>query len=181
MCLRRYSFILRFVLSYKTGGAKFDQAALAGTGTTEPLGIRNVSGITTGTGYNYAQAQAQVKNVANSNCIDENIKFLTTPALRETLSTRAQVLGTGTSVDRPVWQDNMLAGKAGYVSGNVPSAHVFCGDFSRLWLLAWNSGIMLESDPYQYFQSDTIVMKVSLYADVACVTPGAFAVGTGVT
>jgi hypothetical protein len=63
----------------------------------------------------------------------------------------------------------------------VPSGHLFCGDFSRLWVLAWNNGIALEANPYQYFKSEAVVVKVSLYCDVAVVTPGAFAVGTGIT
>jgi HK97 family phage major capsid protein len=59
-------------------GRELDKATLSGTGTDQPLGIRNTSGVTltTGTAFDHAAAQAMLKNVATANVNDENVRFL---------------------------------------------------------------------------------------------------------
>jgi hypothetical protein len=67
------------------------------------------------------------------------------------------------------------------VSGNVPAAHLFCGDFSQAWLFMWGAGIQLELNPFANFAADIVGMKVVWHADVAVVQPAAFHVSTGIT
>jgi HK97 family phage major capsid protein len=165
-------------------GAAIDSAMLSGTGTDAPVGILNTSGITltTGTAFNYGAAVTMVKNSASANVNDENIRFVAPPAVRELLAKRAAVVGTGTSVDLPVWRSDRLADKPAAVSANVPSGQVYCGDFSQCWLLTWGIGAMqVEINPYTNFRAGILGAKVVMHCDVAIVRPGAFAVGTGLT
>jgi HK97 family phage major capsid protein len=165
-------------------GAAIDQAMLAGTGANTPLGIRYTPGVTlsSGTAFNITAAHGMVADAAASNVIDTNLRFLSTPAARELLALRPVSLGTGTSIDAPVWRDDMLAGKPAFVSANCPSATIFCGDFSQCWLMMWGIGaLQLEINPFAHFASGLIGAKVVAHCDVVVARPLAFAVGTAIT
>ena len=162
-------------------GAAIDAAVIAGTSTdaTVPLGIRYASGITlsTGTSYDNAAAQAQVKAAATANVVDENIKFLGTPAVRELLAKRA-ANGTGSEY---LWSRDRLASKPAFVSGNVPASTILCGDFSHVVIPTWGPGLQVETDPFQVFAAGIVGMRVFASLDVAVTQPAAFAVSVSIT
>jgi hypothetical protein len=45
----------------------------------------------------------------------------------------------------------------------------------------WNSGIALETNPFQNFKADIVAVKASLYCDVVLATPGVAACSTGIS
>jgi hypothetical protein len=163
-------------------GREIDKAMLSGTGTDEPVGILNTVGITktTGTAFSHTNGQTMIKNAAAASVIDENIKALGAPTVRETLSLRG-LNGTGAEAGY-VWQNGKFcASVPAFVSANVPSGQLFVGDFAHTWLLMWNAGIQLEINPFAQFKSDIYGMKVVCHADVAVVQPAAYHVSTGIT
>ena len=159
-------------------GAELDKVMLAGSGTDQPLGVVNTVGITKtlGTSLTHANVQTMVKNSASANVNDENIRFLAPPAVRELLATRSIV---GTAAERYIWQGGAVADKPAFVSGNVPSAQLYTGDFTRTWLLMWSAGIQLEVNPFAAFKSDIVGVRVVAYADVAITQPAAYHVTAG--
>ncbi len=163
-------------------GAEMDRAMIGGTGTSQFGGIINTAGIgtlVTGTGFTHANAQGLLRVASAANVPDENIRFLSTPTIRETLSQRAT--GTGNEA-RYIWQENNIADKPAHVSTNCLSGALVCGDFSTVHLLLWAGGMRIEINPYTAgFLSDIIAMKASLYADCVVTQPQSFAIGTGVT
>ena len=161
-------------------GAALDTAALSGTGTSEPTGIDNWSGVTAtvGTGFDGAASQAMLKAVSDSNCNDDAVRFLGNGAGRELLAQRSV---DGTAAETFIWQNGMIASKPAAVSGNVGTDTLYCGDWSQLWLLLWGGGVQLEINPFENFQGNIISAKVTALADVAVVRPSAFAVSTGIT
>jgi HK97 family phage major capsid protein len=162
-------------------GAAIDAAAIAGTSadSSVPLGIRYTAGvtITTGTSYDNAAAQAQVKAAAAANAVDENIAFVGTPAVRELLAKRARN-GTGSEY---LWADDKLASKRAAVNSNTPASTLLCGDFSTLFLLFWGPGIQIEVNPFAAFQSLTVGVRVLASVDVAVTQPGVFSASVGIT
>ena len=154
---------------------------LSGTGTDEPLGVSGWSGITatTGTGFDNDASQAMLSAVASANVDDGQIKFLGSPTTRELLAKRG-LNGTGAEAGY-LWANNTLAGKPAYVSGNVGTASLFAADWSRLWLLLWGQGLMLEFDPYTQFQNSIIAGRAIVFADSVVTVPGGFACSTGIT
>ncbi len=160
-------------------GAKIDLAALQGTGTGEPLGLQNTTGvdIQDGTSYALATAHAQLAAVANANGNDEAVRFLATPDVRELLALRE----VGTSVPPFVWQDNMVAGKPAYVSTNVGTDTIIAGDFSQMAVLLWGGGLLVETNPYEKFQAGIVALRVIADCNVAVLQPGAFSIATSVS
>jgi HK97 family phage major capsid protein len=162
-------------------GAALDAALLAGTSTdsTVPLGIRYTSGVAVGTGTSFSNdtAQLMVKNASAANLVDENIRFLGAPAVRELLAKRASN-GTGSPY---LWHDDKLASKPAAVNANAPASTLFCGDFSTVLVPTWGEGLRVEVNPYAQFQSGIVALRVFLSADIAVTTPAGFDVRVGIT
>lgn len=162
-------------------GAAVDAAVLAGTSadSSVPLGIRYTTGVTvtTGTSYDNAAAQAQVKVAAAANLVDENIAFLGAPAVRELLAKRASN-GTGSPY---LWANDTLASKRAAVNGNTPASTLFCGDFSTVYLPTWGEGLQVEVNPYAQFAAAVVGLRVFASVDVAVTQPAGFAVAVGIT
>lgn len=161
-------------------GGLVDKSVYNGTGTDQPVGILNAAGVTltTGTAYDNAAAQAQVKVAAAANVQDINIRAVGAPAVRELLAKRASN-GTGSPY---LWSGGMLANTVpAVVSGNAPASTVIVGDFTTIVLPFWGDGLQLEVNPYAQFQAGIVGFRVLPLFDVAVTQPAAFAVSTGLT
>jgi HK97 family phage major capsid protein len=159
-------------------GAAIDAAALVGTGTTQPTGIRNVAGVTVTAGASLANSaiQTMARVVLAGNAAESTTRFLGAPTVRELLGNRA-ANGTGS---RYLWDGTNLAGYEAYTSGNVPAAHLFCGGWENLVIPMWG-GLTLESDPYTNFRSGITGVRAIAACDVGVLQPSCFAVSTAIT
>ncbi len=165
----------------RTVGTALDQAVINGSGASgQPLGILSAAGVQTqsGTALN-AGVFAMKRKSAEANADDARISFLSTPAVRELLETRERATGGG----RFVWDGETVADRAAYVSTDVPTASMLCGDFGTVYVGIWGEGFVLEINPYDpaNFKTGVIQARIILSADVAVLHPTAFVVATSIT
>lgn len=165
----------------RTVGTAVDQATITGSGVSgQPTGLMNTAGVQTqsGTTLNAGVFTMKQKS-AEANVTDEQIKFLSTPAVRQLLETRERATGGG----RFVWQNDQVADRAAYVSTDVPTAVMIAGDFSLLYVGFWGAGLTLEINPYEQtnFRSGVIQARVLVSCDVAVLHPSSFIVASSIT
>lgn len=165
----------------RTVGTAIDQAVLNGSGVSgQPLGIIGTAGVQTQSGTTLNAGTGTMKQkAAEANVTDENIAFLSTPAVRQLLETRERATGGG----RFVWDKDQVADRAAYVSTDVPAATMLCGDFSLVYLGFWGAGLVLEINPYEQtnFRAGIIQARVLVSCDVAVLHPPAFIVASSIT
>jgi HK97 family phage major capsid protein len=165
----------------RTIGTSIDAAILNGSGVSgQPTGIIGTAGVQTqsGTTLNAGVFTMKQKS-AEANVTDENIKFLSTPAVRQLLETRERATGGG----RFVWQADQVADRAAYVSTDVPTAVMICADFSLAYLGFWGAGLVLEINPFEQtnFKSGVIQARVLATCDVAVLHPSSIVVASSIT
>jgi hypothetical protein len=116
---------------------------------------------------------------AEANVTDEAISYLSTPAVRELLEGRERATGGG----RFVWDKDQVADRAAYVSTDVPTATMICGDWSLIYLGIWGEGFVLEVNPFDPtgFKTGTIQARMLVTCDVAVLHPSAFVVASSIT
>lgn len=73
---------------------------------------------------------------AEANVTDENIAFLSTPAVRELLEGREKATGGG----KFVWDKDLVADRPASVTTDMPTATMICGDFSLVYVGIWGAG-----------------------------------------
>jgi HK97 family phage major capsid protein len=153
-------------------GSLLDRAVLQGSGASgQPTGLASVSGVGTQTGaVTWANMLDVLQTLGNANADDDNIRFLTTPAVRRLLQAREAIATSG----RMVWEAGQIAGKPAAVSTDVPSATIFAGDWSKCLVALWGAGLEVQVDPFTSFATGTVQVRVVLHADVAFTQPTAF-------
>lgn len=165
----------------RTLGTAIDQAVIAGTGASgQPLGLLNTAGVQTQSGATLnAGVLTMKKKTAEANVNDEAISFLSTPAVREALENRERATGGG----RFVWDKDQVADRPAYVSTDVPSATMICGDWSLIYLGIWGQGFVLEVNPFDPtgFKTGTIQARLLVSCDIAVLHPSAFVVASSIT
>lgn len=165
----------------RTLGGVTDQAVINGSGAIgQPLGFLNTVGVQaqSGTTLNAGTATMKRKS-AEANVTDESITFLSTPAVRELLEGRERATGGG----RFVWDKDQVADRRAFVSTDVPTATMICGDFSLVYFGIWGQGFVLEINPYDTagFKAGLIQGRMLVSCDVAVLHPSAFVVATSIT
>ena len=165
----------------RTVGTAIDQAIINGSGVSGvPLGLIGTAGVQTQSGTTLNSGVFTMKRkTAEANVLDESIRFLSTPLVRETLETRERATGGG----RFVWQNDQVADRAAFVSTDVPTATMICGDFSLIYLGIWGAGLVLEINPYEQtnFRAGIIQARVLTSCDVAVLHPSSFIVASSIT
>lgn len=165
----------------RTLGTAIDQAVISGIGASgQPLGLINTSGVQTQSGTTLnAGVSTMKRKSAEANVTDEAISFLTTPAVRELLEGRERSTGGG----RFVWDKNQVADRRAFVSTDVPSATMICGDWSLIYLGIWGQGFVLEINPFDPtgFKTGTIQARMLVTCDVAVLHPNGFVVASSIT
>ena len=78
---------------------------------------------------------------AEANVTDENIAFLSTPAVRELLEGREKATGGG----KFVWDKDLVADRPASVTTDMPTATMICGDFSLVYVGIWGAGYFWNS------------------------------------
>ena len=165
----------------RTVGTAIDQAIINGSGVSGvPLGLIGTSGVQTQSGTTLNAGCATMKRKsAEANVVDEQISFLSTPAVRELLEGREKATGGG----KFVWDKDQVADRAAYVSTDVPTATMLCGDFSLIYLGMWGVGLTLEINPYEQtnFRAGIIQARVLVSCDVGVLHPASFIVASSIT
>lgn len=165
----------------RTVGTAIDQAIISGTGASgQPLGLLNTAGVQTQSGTTLNGGCATMKRKsAEANVTDEQISFLSTPAIRELLEGREKATGGG----KFVWDKDQVADRPAYVSTDMPIATMTCGDFSLVYLGFWGAGLVLEINPYEQtnFRAGIIQARVLVSCDVAVLHPSGFIVASAIT
>jgi HK97 family phage major capsid protein len=161
-------------------GAAIDAAAFGGTGTNQPLGVRNWPGVDTenGAAFSWAKAHAMAQAIGEGNASEVRSAFVGAPAVKALLGQRCII---GTSAPPFIWQNGRLADLPAYATTNCPAATLIAGDFSTMLLLNWGAGLVVESNPFANFRAGIAGFRVVADVDVAIVQPTAFSVGTSVS
>lgn len=167
---------------------KLDKAALVGSGTGEPLGILNTSGIgsvaigTNGGDPTWASIVALETSINTNNADVDNMSYVSNSKVKGKLKTTPKVSG------QPIYimnDDKTMNGFPYFNSNHIPStltkgtssgvcsAAIF-GDFSKLVVGQW--GFMdITVDDKSRKKDGYIELIVNLFADVAVLEPKAFA------
>lgn len=165
----------------RTLGTAIDQAVIAGTGASgQPLGLLSTAGVQTQSGTTLnAGVFTMKRKSADANANDEAITFLSTPTIRELLEARLLATGSG----RFVWEKDQVADRRAYVSTDVPTATMICGDWSLIALGIWGQGFELQINPYDStgFKAGLIQARMLVTCDVAVLHPSAFVVASSIT
>lgn len=165
----------------RTHGTAVDQAVITGSGVSgQPTGLLNTSGVQTQSGTDLNAGVATMKRKsAEANVNDEAISFLSTPAVRELLEVRERATGGG----RFVWDKDQVADRRAFVSSDVPTATMICGDWSLIYLGICGQGFVLEVNPFDPtgFKAGTIQARMLVTCDIAVLHPSAFVVASSIT
>jgi HK97 family phage major capsid protein len=160
-------------------GSMLDRAVLQGTGASgQPTGLANASGVGAQSGaVTWANMLDTLQTLGNANADDDQVRFLTTPAVRRILQNREAIATSG----RMVWEGSQIAGKPAAVSTDVPAATIFVGDWSKCLVALWGAGLEVQVDPFTSFVSGAVQVRVVMHADVAFTKPAAFVRHTSVS
>lgn len=160
-------------------GAMLDAAVLQGSGASgQPTGLALAAGVNEQSGaVTHANMLDAISTLATAKADDEKIKFLTTPAVRRLLQARETIGTSGVML----WRDDKLADRPGYVTTDCPAATIFAGDWSKVLIALWGSGLEIAVDPFTSFQSGAIQARVMLDADVIFTKPAALLRHTAAT
>lgn len=162
-----------------TGAAlAIDKAVFEGSGSKEPLGLVNVSGIntqavSTDSTPTWAEMVGFESEVATDNALAGSLKYITTPAVRGSLKTTAKFTNTGT----PIMDGNTVNGYEVLTSTQLATSRLIFGDWSQIILGMW--GVLdIKPDEAALAASGGLVLRVFQDVDVACRQPTAFCLGT---
>lgn len=160
-------------------GAMLDQAVLQGTGASgQPTGLSVADGVGAQSGaVTHANMLDILETLGDANANDENIRFLTTPAMRRILQARETVSTSG----RMIWEKGQLVDTPASVSTYCPAATIFAGDWSQCRIAMWGAGLQIEVDPYTSFKTGAVHVRVLMHADVNFMKPAAFVRHTSAT
>ncbi len=171
----------RFIRQQLLGavGAMLDQAVLQGTGASgQPTGLLVAAGVGAQSGaVTHANMLDILATLGAANANDDNIRFLTTPAVRRLLQARETVSTSG----RMIWEKGQLVDTPANVSTYCPAATIFAGDWSQCRIAMWGAGLQIEVDPYTSFSTGAVQVRVLMHVDVNFMKPAAFVRHTSAT
>lgn len=173
---------------YAAHAEALEDAALNGSGTKQPLGILNTTGITTvalgtdGAVPTFADLVALETNIALRNADQGRLAYLTNPKVRGLLKTTLRDSG----VPGYIWADNEVNGYVAHCSNLVPSnltkgtsseacSAILFGDWSKLWIMSWG-GLDIIVDPYSMKKEGAYEVTLNAYHDIFIRRKEAFAV-----
>lgn len=160
-------------------GEALDTAFFAGAGGAEPLGLLNVPGIGTQSGTSLAHAGiiAMRKSVLAAGAMEDNLRWVGGVDAQETLSARERASGGG----RFLWDDGSILGRPAHATRSAPAAALVAGDFSQAVVGVWGSGLRVDVDPSQHFESAGLVARVLMFVDFGFPRPEAFSLAISIS
>jgi HK97 family phage major capsid protein len=158
-----------------------DTAIIAGSGSAgQPTGITNTSGVFAQAGASLATAglRAMRKAVLLAGAREDRLLWVGAPDVQETLGGREFSAGSG----RVLWSEGKIEGIRAVSSSLVPAGVLVLGAFDRVTAAIFDSsGVALEWNPYENFQTGLSSFRLILPIDLAVSPPACFAVATAVT
>jgi HK97 family phage major capsid protein len=161
-----------------------DNAAINGTGGSQPLGIKNTTGITSGqdsASATYAKILAFVSTAGALNAIRGNPGWITSTAG----AARLMQVQRFTSTDTPLWTGNMLDGTCvgfnAMSSEQLASGNLIFGSFDELVIGDWGVLELTTDNGGTRFNQAQIGVRALWMVDVLLRYPQAFVVSTNLS
>ena len=164
-------------------GIFLDRQILNGSGAAgELLGLFNVAGTQTQSGTTLAHAGTTImkKLSSEAGAMDQDLAFISTPAVRQLLENRERAAGNAGFV----WDKGAVADLPAFASNECPAASMIVGPWPQLILGQWGPpGLILEINPFDPagFKQGVIQARMILTADAAVLRPDAFIKSTLIT
>lgn len=172
---------------YAAHAEAIENAALNGTGTKQPTGLINTSGIETialgdnGAVPTFASMVALETAISLNNADLGRMAYITNPKIRGLFKTTLKA----NNVSGFIWERNEVNGYQAYTSNLVPSnltkgsasekcSAILFGDWSKLWILSWG-GLDLVVDPYTMKKLGAYEVTLNAYHDIHVRRKEAFA------
>lgn len=172
---------------YAAHAEAIENAALNGTGTKQPTGLINTSGIETialgdnGSVPTFASMVALETAISLNNADLGRMAYITNPKIRGLFKTTLKA----NNVSGFIWERNEVNGYQAYTSNLVPSnltkgsasekcSAILFGDWSKLWILSWG-GLDLVVDPYTMKKLGAYEVTLNAYHDIHVRRKEAFA------
>jgi len=171
-----------------------DSAAINGSGTAQPVGLRSITNVTiqtigaNGAAAAWADVVGAETNVANQNADIGTMAWLTNPSVRGKWKT---TLKSTTAGSLYLWSDEQTVnGYRAEVSTSIPnnltqgtstticSIAVF-GVWSEMLIGEWGGAMDVVVDPYTYVQQNMVQIVTALMVDVNVRHPKAFDIQIG--
>jgi HK97 family phage major capsid protein len=155
-------------------GLGIDLGGFHGAGSSgAPTGIAGTSGIGTVTiaSMDWDAAVEFEADIDAANAMVENMAFVTTPAVRATLKSRAKESGY------PVYicEKNMANDYPMYTTNQISTGYIFFGDFSQVFIGEWGG---LDVQKYVAPRTGIVTFTAFKTIDIGVRQPGAFSVGS---
>ncbi len=173
---------------YAAHAEALESAALNGSGTGQPTGLLNTTGIETvalgdnGSAPTFAHLVQLETAVSLKDADQSSLAYITNPKVRGLLKTTLK----STGVSGYIWENDEVNGYPSYVSNLVPSdltkgsadkkaSAILFGDWSKLWIMSWG-GLDLVVDPYSLKKQGAYEVTLNAYHDIFVRRKEAFAV-----
>lgn len=165
-------------------GVAVDAGVLNGSGTEQPTGIIQTSGIGTvsGTSLAYAGLVEFQQDIADANAMlnSDTLGYVTTPAVAALLKGRQRFANT----DTPLWRGSLHSGEIegvpSYSTKQMPTAVLIYGDWSQVVIAEWGN-LAIEIDPFADFKKGIIGVRGLWSVDVAIRHAESFSVAISIT
>jgi len=161
-----------------------DYAAINGTGGSQPLGIKNTTGVTTGADLGtatYAKALAIPVTAGGANAIRGNPGWVANIAGASIFMQKSRFANT----DTPLWEGNLLDGTlVGFKamsSEQLSSGNVVFGSWDELAILEWGVLELATDTGGTRFNQAQVGIRAMWMVDVLLRYPQAFVVSTNLS
>lgn len=161
-----------------------DAAVINGTGGSQPLGIKNTTGITSGQDaatVTYAKALAFVSTAAGANAIRANPGWVTNAAGAAVLMQRSRFANT----DTPLWEGNILdgicVGFRGMSSEQLAANNLIFGSWGEVIIGEWGVLELATDNGGTRFNQMQVGIRASWMVDVLVRYPQAFVVSVNLS
>lgn len=161
-----------------------DYVVINGTGGSQPLGIKNTTGVTTGQDAStatYAKILAFVSTAGTANAIRSNPGFVTNTVGASVLMQRQRFAST----DTPLWTGNMLDGQCvgfnAMSSEQVPSGNLIFGSFGEIIIGDWGVLELAMDNGGTRFNQAQVGIRAMWMVDVLIRYPQAFVVSVNLS
>jgi hypothetical protein len=163
----------------RAAGSTADKAVLGGVGGAEPIGLFSWPGLGTqsGTSLGWAGVTNMIETCATAGADDAKLAFVSTPAVRELLQNREVISTAG----RFVWDDDKIASRAAYATPDCTASAMLVGDWSKVAVGIWGSGLRVAHDPASNFPAGIEALRIMLVMDCGLLQPSAFCKSTSIT
>lgn len=169
---------------------KLDLAALTGTGGSQPIGVKNWTGVSTeavtGSAPTYDEVQSMIADVEGQNALEGNLGFATSVVMKKSIKLSKDVTG-GTDNkaniqplgNRELWneQAKTICGYKQIATTQLGDEDLIFGNWSDLVLLQWG-GLMVNTSIEYGFATGQRHLRTMMFCDSIVRQAKSFSVAT---